>query len=41
MDSNERELLAAVELLLGCVNFLRNNVFTLHECGYDTRKRVI
>jgi hypothetical protein len=30
MDSNERELLAAVELLLGCVNFLQNNVFTLH-----------
>jgi hypothetical protein len=30
MDSNERELLAAVELLLGCASILRNNVFTLH-----------
>jgi hypothetical protein len=30
MDSNERELLAAVELLLGCASILRNTVFTLH-----------
>jgi len=29
-DSNERELLAAVELLMGCSRFLENMVFTLH-----------
>ncbi len=27
MDSNERELLASVELLLGCASILRNTVF--------------
>jgi hypothetical protein len=30
MDSNERELLAALELILGCAEVLRNTVFTLH-----------
>jgi hypothetical protein len=30
MDSNERELLAAIELILGCAEVLRNTVFTLH-----------
>jgi len=30
MGSNERELLAAVELLLGCANVLQNSIFTLH-----------
>jgi len=30
VDSNERELLAAIELLLGCLQFLKNSVFTLH-----------
>jgi hypothetical protein len=29
-DSNERELLAAVELLFSCANFLKNNAITLH-----------
>jgi hypothetical protein len=30
VDSNERELLGAVELLLGCLQFVKNSVFTLH-----------
>jgi len=29
-DSNERELLAAVELILGCLMYLKNCIFTLH-----------
>jgi hypothetical protein len=30
VDSNERELLAALELILGCLQSLKNSVFTLH-----------
>jgi hypothetical protein len=30
VDSNERELLAAIELILGCVKLLENSIFTLH-----------
>jgi hypothetical protein len=30
MDSNERELLAAIELFTGCAEYLRNSFFTLH-----------
>ncbi len=30
VDSNERELLAAVELILSCVKLLENCIFTLH-----------
>ena len=29
-DSNERELLAAVELILGCLPYLKNKILTLH-----------
>jgi hypothetical protein len=30
MDSNERELLGAVELIIGCLPYLKNCVFTIH-----------
>jgi hypothetical protein len=30
VNSNERELLAAVELILGCLKYIKNTVFTLH-----------
>jgi hypothetical protein len=30
VDSNERELLAAIELILGCVKLLENCILTLH-----------
>jgi hypothetical protein len=29
-DSNERELIAAVELILGCLQYIKNSNFTLH-----------
>jgi len=29
-DSNERELIAAVELILGCLQYIKNSIFTLH-----------
>jgi hypothetical protein len=30
VDSKKRELLAAVELILGCISYLKNSTFTLH-----------